>query len=60
MEYVSGGNLYFHLKACSKFDHDRAVFYAAELVLALQFLHFHRVVHRDLKLDNIMLSAKAQ
>lgn len=55
MEYVNCGNLRFHIHRAHQFDEGRAAFYAAEITLALQFLHHHGVVHRDIKLDNILL-----
>ena len=56
MEFVNGGELFFHLKQQKGgFNEERARFYAAEMALALQYLHKSGVVYRDLKPENILI-----
>ncbi|ORY14807.1 kinase-like domain-containing protein [Clohesyomyces aquaticus] len=57
-DYMSGGELFWHLQREGRFHEARAKFYIAELILALQHLHEHNIVYRDLKPENILLDAK--
>ncbi|KAH6648400.1 serine/threonine protein kinase, AGC family [Truncatella angustata] len=56
-DYMSGGELFWHLQKEGRFDEKRAKFYIAELILAIQHLHFNDIVYRDLKPENILLDA---
>ncbi|KNE69265.1 AGC/YANK protein kinase, variant [Allomyces macrogynus ATCC 38327] len=58
LDLMLGGDLRFHLNRMGKFTERMAVFYAAELSSALMYLHTRRVVHRDIKPDNILLDAE--
>lgn len=55
MEYANGGELFFHLSRDRIFSEERARFYGAEIVSALDYLHSRDVVYRDIKLENLML-----
>lgn len=46
MEYVNGGDLMFQIQRTRKFDEQRTRFYAAEVTLALMFLHRHGIIYR--------------
>eukprot|EP00033_Pygsuia_biforma_P000952 GCRY01001094.1.p1 GENE.GCRY01001094.1~~GCRY01001094.1.p1 ORF type:complete len:460 (+),score=71.42 GCRY01001094.1:88-1467(+) len=57
LDFINGGELFFHLQNDGRFSEQRAGFYTAELVLALEHLHRNGVIYRDLKTENILLSS---
>mmetsp|Transcript_21705 Transcript_21705/g.15547 ORF Transcript_21705/g.15547 Transcript_21705/m.15547 type:complete len:121 (+) Transcript_21705:369-731(+) len=58
MEFVNGGELYYHIRKEKRFSEQQAKFYVAEIVLALEYLHNKGVVYRDLKPENILLDCR--
>ena len=56
-DYMSGGELFWHLQREGRFSEPRAKFYIAELIVALEHLHHNHIVYRDLKPENILLDA---
>mmetsp|Transcript_16822 Transcript_16822/g.18744 ORF Transcript_16822/g.18744 Transcript_16822/m.18744 type:complete len:89 (+) Transcript_16822:1-267(+) len=55
LDFLNGGELYFHLKKEGRFTENKARFYAAEVILAIEHLHKKGIVYRDLKPENILL-----
>jgi serum/glucocorticoid-regulated kinase 2 len=55
MDYYAGGCLFFHLRRQRRFSFEQACFYAAELMLAMNYLHSLDIIYRDVKLENVLM-----
>jgi len=60
MEYVEGANLKEYIRREGRLSPERALQIAAQVCEALEFAHSHGVVHRDIKPQNILLTADGQ
>jgi serine/threonine protein kinase len=58
LDFCAGGELFFHLGKLGKFPEPRARFYAAEILTALNYVHSLDIVYRDLKPENVLLTAQ--
>ncbi|XP_065184052.1 serine/threonine-protein kinase Sgk2-like [Sycon ciliatum] len=58
LDYVNGGELFYHLQREQSFSEPRSRFYAAEISSALGYLHSMNIIYRDLKPENILLDAE--
>jgi len=55
LDFLCGGELFFHLQSAGKFDVYRAKFYTAQIGHALGHLHSLNIIYRDLKPENAVL-----
>lgn len=57
LEYVYGGEVFSHLRQAGRFSKEYTKFYAGQIVLVLKYLHEMNIVYRDLKPENLLISA---
>ncbi|CAN6551834.1 unnamed protein product [Malus baccata var. baccata] len=55
MEYLPGGDMMTLLMRKDTLTEDEARFYIGETVLAIESIHKHNYIHRDIKPDNLLL-----
>lgn len=56
MDLILGGELFTLILNEKRFSESRTRFYAAQVILAIGFLHGKKIIYRDLKPENILIS----
>lgn len=56
-DYAAGGELGRHIWQREYSEHELRI-YIAEVIVAVEHFHSLGIVHRDIKLDNVMLDAE--
>ena len=59
-DLLLGGDLRYHLQQDVQFSEESVVLFVAEIALALDYLQRNRIVHRDIKPDNILLDEEGK
>ena len=57
LDYCPNGDLAYHLTKREILDEPEAMFFIAEVVLAIEYIHGLDVIYRDLKPENILIDA---
>ena len=57
MDYLNGGDLFYHLRKKKRLTERETRVYAAEIILAIEWLHEKGFIYRDLKPENILLDS---
>ena len=55
MEYINGGNLFSFVKKRRKLSEKISKFLFRQIILGIQHIHSKKIVHRDIKLENILI-----
>ena len=55
MDYLSGGDLRYHICKNRRFNEETTRFFVACLVSGLEYFHEKNIIHRDIKPENLVV-----
>eukprot|EP01017_Pseudomicrothorax_dubius_P028775 TRINITY_DN3446_c0_g1_i8.p1 TRINITY_DN3446_c0_g1~~TRINITY_DN3446_c0_g1_i8.p1 ORF type:complete len:304 (+),score=61.10 TRINITY_DN3446_c0_g1_i8:68-979(+) len=58
LDYMTGGDLRFHLCKQKRFNEEQTKFFIACMLVGLEYLHSNGVLHRDIKPENLVFDSR--
>lgn len=58
LDFISGGDMFTHLRKMGRFNEAHSKFYAAQIVLSFEYLQNLDIVHRDIKPENLLIDRR--
>ena len=58
MDLLSGGDLRYHIAKNKTFTEKETKFFISNLILSLEYIHSQKIIHRDVKPENLVLDSK--
>ena len=56
-EFIPGGELFTHLRRVGRFTEADSRFYAAQILVTFEYLHYIDILYRDLKPENVLIDS---
>ena len=56
MPFIRGGELFYHMQKHKRFPEEWVKFYAAQMIVAIEYLHELGYMYRDLKPENVLVN----
>ena len=57
MDYIDGGDLRYHIGRKRKFNERETKFFLANMIVGLEYLHKNKIIHRDMKPENMVFDS---
>ena len=58
MDYLTGGDLRYHISKNHIFSETQTKFFISNIILGLEYIHSKNIIHRDIKPENLVLDSK--